>query len=370
MSSGKPSDVRVTGAALYLLPVKTRVPLKFGPEVLTEVTCARVRLTVEGRDGRVAHGWGECPLNVQWAWPSSLTYAVRHDRMVDFCFDLAKAWESYDAAGHPLEIGSDFLTQQLPGLIESANSDPANQEAMPYLAALVCSSAFDVALHDAYGVLHERDIYDLYGSEYLTRDLSAFLEPATDAHPVSFKGRWPSEFLVANGRAVNSSLPAWHLVGGLDPLTDDDRCGDEPDDGYPVTLSDWIERDGLRCLKIKLRGNDQTWDYARIVRVGQLAVAHACQWLTADFNCTVTEPGYVNEILDQLRDEHPRLYGMLLYIEQPVPYELERDRIDARSIAARKPVFLDESAHDWQHVRLGRELGWSGVALKTCKTQK
>lgn len=30
---------------------------------------------------------------------------------------------------------------------------------------------------------------------------------------------------------------------------------------------------------------------------------------------------------------------------------------------------MDESAHDWEHVRLGRELGWTGVALKTCKTQ-
>ncbi len=38
------------------------------------------------------------------------------------------------------------------------------------------------------------------------------------------------------------------------------------------------------------------------------------------------------------------------------------------SVAARKPLFLDESAHDWQHVRLGRSLGWTGVALKTCKT--
>src|SRR5947209_18041083 len=29
---------------------------------------------------------------------------------------------------------------------------------------------------------------------------------------------------------------------------------------------------------------------------------------------------------------------------------------------------MDESAPDWRFVRLGRELGWSGVALKTCKT--
>jgi len=70
-----------------------------------------------------------------------------------------------------------------------------------------------------------------------------------------------------------------------------------------------------------------------------------------------------------LRDEHPRIYGMILYVEQPFPYELEQHRIDVHGVSARKPLLLDESAHDWRLVRLGRELGWSGVALKTCKTQ-
>jgi len=60
---------------------------------------------------------------------------------------------------------------------------------------------------------------------------------------------------------------------------------------------------------------------------------------------------------------------MLLYVEQPFPYDLEAHAIDVRSISARKPLFMDESAHDWEMVRLGRSLGWTGVALKTCKTQ-
>ena len=47
--SGKSTDVRATGAELYLLPVTSRMPLKFGPETLTTVTCARVRVTVRGR---------------------------------------------------------------------------------------------------------------------------------------------------------------------------------------------------------------------------------------------------------------------------------------------------------------------------------
>src|SRR5688500_17834259 len=95
MSAG--TDVRVIGARLYLLPVETRVPLKFGPETLTSVTCVRVALTVEDREGRRATGWGETPLSVQWGWPSSLSYAERYSRLVNLCSNLAAAWAGFDA---------------------------------------------------------------------------------------------------------------------------------------------------------------------------------------------------------------------------------------------------------------------------------
>jgi L-alanine-DL-glutamate epimerase-like enolase superfamily enzyme len=236
---------------------------------------------------------------------------------------------------------------------------------MPWLAALVCCSVFDQAVHDAYGQLLGCPVYDTYGPEHLNRDLAGFLEPASGSR-VEFSGRYPSDFLV---RPAPTRLRAWHLVGGLDAIEPEALTGSEPHDGYPVLLPDWIRADGLKCLKVKLRGTDAAWDYARLVAVGRIAVAHEVEWLSADFNCTVTDPAYVNAILDRLRDEHPRLYAMILYVEQPFPYELETHRIDVRSVTARKPLFLDESAHDWEHVRLGRELGWSGVALKTCKTQ-
>ena len=81
-------------------------------------------------------------------------------------------------------------------------------------------------------------------------------------------------------------------------------------------------------------------DFERLVRVARLAVAGDVEWLTADFNCTVVEPAYVNEILDRLRNDHPRIYGMILYVEQPFPYELESYPIDVHSVSARKPLFL------------------------------
>jgi len=371
------TDVRVVSTALYFLPVQTRVPLKFGPETLTCVTCARVRVTVADRRGRTAEGWGETPLSVQWVWPGALSYEHRHASLKRFCSMLVAEWAGFDVWGHPMEIGHDFQVR-LAALLDEFNlvatrdagreSVPATAP-MPWLAALVCCSPFDLALHDAYGRLHDIDIYATYNPRFMNRDLAAYLTPEsagdTSGSP-SFAGKYPCDYLVAS---PPDRLPAWHLVGGLDLLHASELTGSEPDDGYPVLLSDWIERDGLKCLKVKLRGNDARWDYDRLVDVGRMAIERAVDWLTTDFNCTVHDPAYVNDILDRLLCEQPRIYGMILYVEQPFPYDLETHQIDVHSVSARKPLFMDESAHDWHLVRLGRRLGWTGVALKTCKTQ-
>jgi len=342
------NDITPLGCSLYFLPVETRVPLKFGPETLTSVTCARVRMRVRNRSGQEVEGWGETPLSVQWVWPSNLTYNERHQALKDFCLKLVDAWGSWDFSGHALKIGYVFQKKVLPTLLADFNRSWDGSEPMPWLAALVCCSAFDIALHDAYGVANQKSVYQTYSSQYLGSDLSDYLQPA-DGSGVNFKGKYPVDYLVDSPPA---KLSVWHLVGGLDPISQDELTGDEPDDGFPVLLKDWIERDGLKCLKVKLRGTDYEWDYRRLVQVGEIAIKHSVDWL-----------------LDQLVIEHPRIYGMILYVEQPFPYELEKYQIDVHSVSARKPLFMDESAHDWEYVRLGRSLGWTGVALKTCKTQ-
>jgi L-alanine-DL-glutamate epimerase-like enolase superfamily enzyme len=389
--AAKPTDVRPQGATLYFLPVPMRLPLKFGTETTTHVTCARVRLRVQDPDGRTADGWGETPLSVQWVWPSALPYARRLDALQAFCIKLAGAWATFDRYGHPMEVGHAFLQERLPALLAAFHRSRGGEEPLPWLAALVCCSAFDLALHDAYGVLHGVPVYETYNAQWMSHDLHWFFYEPDEAQkpdeartipadeppaprlpssialrPPSFRGAYPADFLAPH---PPPALPAWHLVGGLDPLEPSDLTGHEPQDGYPVLLRDWIRQDGLKCLKVKLRGNDAPWDYARLVKVGQIGIEEGVDWLSADFNCTVTDPAYVNEILDRLLVEHPRLYGMILYVEQPFPYDLEAFPIDVHSVSARKPLFMDESAHDWRLVRLGRALGWTGVALKTCKTQ-
>lgn len=359
-------NVRLCSSSLYFLTVKARTPLKFSSGTTTSITCARVRVGVVNCNGQIAEGWGETPLAVQWSWPSRLSYEERHRAMKQFSIMLAKAWAEFSEAGHPIEIGHAFQKQVLSKLLEKINKKRGTQnEPMPWLAALVCCSAFDIALHDAYGILHNKSIYETYAPPFMNYDLSRYLEPA-EGTQVSFVGKYPNDFLIAR---IPEELPAWHLVGGLDALDPFELTGQEPNDGYPVTLIDWISQDGLRCLKVKLLGNDSEWDYQRFVRVGEIAISNGVEWLSVDFNCNVTNLSYINLFLDRLLKEHPQLYDMVLYIEQPFPYDLNSYPFDVSSISARKPLFLDESAQNWEFVRLGRKLGWTGVALKTCKSQ-
>jgi L-alanine-DL-glutamate epimerase-like enolase superfamily enzyme len=284
--------------------------------------------------------------------------------MKDFSISLAKKLVASGLEGHPMEIGADFIHGPLAETLKTANMEAGGPE-MPYLGSLVAFSAFDIAVHDAFGNLLGRDVYETYGPEFMTRDLSAYVQ-AEEGSGIDFRGRFPQDYFSKN---VPTKLPVWHLVGGVDALEASDLTGSEPNDAHPLLLADWVQRDGLKCLKVKLRGTDAAWDYERMVRVGRIGFANGVRWLSADFNCTVKDPAYVNEITDRLLAEEPEIYARTLYVEQPFPYDLEAHMIDVRSVSARKPLFLDESAHDWEFVRLGRRLGWSGVALKTCKTQ-
>src|SRR5258708_15767654 len=84
----------------------------------------------------------------------------------------------------------------------------------------------------------------------------------------SFKGEYLDKYTL---REPKSTLPLYHLVGALDPLTAADvqkKIGD----GLPETLGEWIKYNGLTHLKIKLNGDDLPWDVARVLAVERVAV--------------------------------------------------------------------------------------------------
>ena len=351
--------MKILGAELYILPVDLRIPLKFGNQTLTSVKCARVKVLSEAKDGTVTEGWGETPLSVAWVWPSSLEYEQRESRLIEFSVSIARSFVESNEEGHPFELGVRFISESLKELRRAHNAIYDEQEELPHLAALVAFSAFDLASYDAYGKLCSRPVFELFGPDFLVKDLSEYLDSES-----AFKGKYPSDYLVKPVQKI----PVWHLVGGLDPIGTDELTGNEPRDGYPVLLRDWVRRDGLKCLKVKLRGTDWDWDFERMKKIGDIALQEGVEWLSADFNCTVNDPEYVNSVLDSIAADCPETFKKILYVEQPFPYELKDNQIDVHSVADRKPLYLDESAHDWTYVKLGMSLGWNGVALKTCKT--
>ena len=122
---------------LEFIPVKMRLPLKFGAETIDSIQICHVEYPAYGAVGR-----GETPLSVAWAWPSTHSFALREKMMCKFCEVLA---EAYPVPQHdPMTEGYSFLTGKLDGLLAKFNAD--NNMDMPHLAALICASAFDTVV--------------------------------------------------------------------------------------------------------------------------------------------------------------------------------------------------------------------------------
>jgi len=145
-------------------------------------------------------------------------------------------------------------------------------------------------------------------------------------------------------------------------------------DRLPEHLAEWIAYNGLTHLKIKLAGDDLAWDVSRVLAVDAVAVEaqnkRGCrEWFySLDFNEKCSSEDYVLEFLDRIQTENAPALGRIQYIEQPMHRDLAaHPEQTVRAIAQRKPVVIDESLTDYETLKLARERGYTGIALKACK---
>src|SRR4029079_18331238 len=75
---------------------------------------------------------------------------------------------------HPVEIGH-IVEKHLRAMAVGWHVVRKLPEPIPILAVLVVASAFDAALHDAYGRMLSLNCYRTYGPEFLETDLGEFL---------------------------------------------------------------------------------------------------------------------------------------------------------------------------------------------------
>jgi L-alanine-DL-glutamate epimerase-like enolase superfamily enzyme len=359
----KPTDIFLNAVRTSTERIEYRVPMKFGGRVVVDVVLLDVVVDVTTRDGRSARGEGSMPMGNAWAWPSPALAGDRTlEAMIRLGEGLATGAAAYADAGHPLEITHD-LAGEYASAAERVVRELQLGEAMPRLAQLVAASPLEAAIHDAYGKALGQNSYHVLGAAFANRDLSAYL---TNEFAGEFLDRYTS-------RDPKPRMPLYHLVGALDPLTDGDLAN-PVDDGLPETLAQWILADGLTHLKIKLAGDDLTWDVQRVAGVEQVSAAaqqqRGCpQWFySLDFNEKCASVDYVLDFLGQLQQVAPAALSRVQYIEQPTHRDLRANPENRMHEAAKiKPVVIDESLVDLESLHLAREQGYSGVALKACK---
>jgi L-alanine-DL-glutamate epimerase-like enolase superfamily enzyme len=361
----KPTDIRICEASASTQYLKYRAPVKFGGRTVTDVVLFDVAVEVETRDGRRGRGLGSMPMGNIWAWPSrTLSIDQTLAAMIELGQRLVKDAGRSPGVGHPLEI-TYALAESHQQTADEVIAEAALAEPMPRLAQLVAASPLEAAIHDAYGKALGRNSYNLLGPEFVSADLSAYLT-------ADFAGEYLDRYTL---RQPRPRMPLYHLIGALDPLTDA-GIANRIDDGLPETLPEWIAAEGLTHLKIKLAGDDLTWDVERVLSIERVTseaqAARGCsQWFySADFNERCANVEYLLDFLAQLADRSPPALARLQYIEQPTARDLQANPDNRVHAAATiKPVVIDESLVDFESLMMARELGYSGVALKACKGQ-
>ena len=359
-----PHDVRVVACEVTFEPVPFRAPLKFGGRVVDRTDLINAAVTVERRDGKTATGRGSMPVGNVWAWPSSETDAATAERaMKGLASDLAAELDDADpSAFNDALWWGDLIGASTNAAARSMRDEPTGlSEAVPDLAQIVATSPIDAALHDAVGRVHDRSSFDVLGPDFCNDDLAAHLDD-----------RFAGEYLDRSTlRQPKPAMPLYHLVGALDPLTEDDidqRIGD----GLPETLPEWIAADGLTHFKIKLAGDDLDWDVDRVLRIERVVAGAKGDgtWVySCDFNEKCRDERYVLDFLARVRSDSPAAFGRIQYLEQPTHRDLQAHPISVREAAKVKPVVIDESLTGYDALLRAIDLGYSGVALKACKGQ-
>jgi len=356
------SDIRILSAEPRIKRAVARSSLKFGAVVVDECPFCKVKVKVENRKGEVAEGYGGIFLMDLWAFPDpSVPHEKKNEAMQEVTRRFCKIVVGYRQFGHPIDIFWN-LREELKKVAEKVSKKSKLKKSLPFLASLVCASPVDVAIHDGFGKVNRIDTYKGYGKEFMEHDLSYYLGE-------EFKGKYIANYV---RKDYLPRIPVFHLVGGEDKLRKSEVDEADPKDGLPNSLDEWIRRDGLFCLKIKLKGNDLKWDLQRIE--GVASIAHEVQkekdiFFSVDTNEQCENPDYVVELIHKLKENHPHIFEELLYIEQPTERNLTLHRFDMSKISKLKPVIVDESLVGIDELDLAMKLNWSGIALKTCKCQ-
>lgn len=345
--------ISVMETDLYVVNVTRRMAFHFGNVSATDGPQILLSLTLDV-DGTEETGLAMGTMTPMWFFKDpEMTLEEGTDALLDA---FAAASQNAEAAGPQNTVFA--LWKSLFDAVESW----ANDTSYPPLLWSYGVSLVEQAAIDAYCRATNTTFAEAVRTNALGIRPGELYDELEGAEPADLLPDQPS-----------SATKLRHTVGLSDPLTPDDvELGDRLDDGLPQTLAEYVERQGIDRLKIKLAADAADAD--RLKRIASVLDDSGLEEyaFTLDANEQYDSVDALREQWEAMQSD-PELAPFLehlLYVEQPLPRDeafSEATRAGFEEWDDRPPIIIDES--DDQLDSLGRalETGYAGTSHKNCK---
>ncbi len=341
--------IRVLSATPHYVPMRLRLPFRYGIVTLREIEhCfVRVRALV---DGVACEGIAADGLAPKW-FTKNPASTIEHD-----------VAELKDMIAAACAMAVESATAPNVFIFWRRLHDAARTRfaALPALLRAFGPSLIERALIDAFCRFAGQTVARAVRDNTLGIVLG-------EIHP-ELAGCAPGELLPAQPLR---RIVLRHTVGLLDPLRAADAT-DGPDDGLPVALEDCIRANGLTHFKIKLCG-DGARDLERLSNAADVIQAQCADYaFTLDGNEQYHDVAHFRAAWDEIA-RAPQLAGFmqrLIFLEQPLHRDaaLTADTAAAlRAWDARPPMIIDESDSELDSLPAALAAGYTGASHKNCK---
>ena len=341
--------IRLAEAETFERPVRLRLPFRFGAATLNEARQLFLRVRIEDRAGRSAHGAAAELMVPKWFDKSpELSNADNEDQLRR---SVTLALDALRGAGIATAFG-------LHAAVEADHHARARDRGLNGLVASFGLALADRAILDALCRLENLPVADVVRGNGVGLDLSTTPDLAGFDLEAFLSGLSPA------GR-----IAARHTVGLVDAIAASDIPADRRlNDGLPESLEEAIGAYGLTHFKVKVSGAVDA-DIDRLSAIAGLLDAKVAGYaVTLDGNEQFASAQAVNELLARVADE-PRLArfsASILFIEQPIARAHAFEKPVA-ALARFKPVEIDESDGTMDAFLTARNLGYAGISSKSCK---
>lgn len=348
--------IRLLDQRIHYLPLKTRMPFRYGIATMTDLPMAFVFLKFQFGKYPSESCWGVASdlLPPRWFRKNPEQSPAEEIEEMKTVLNQALLLAGKQNASTPFDFWLTLARKQ---------GDWAKQNSIPDLLANFGVTFVERALLDAFARFSNQPLAELLRDEKLGLNLGAI-------HP-ELSGLRAAEFLPDSPLA---EIHVRHTVGFGDPLTENEISSeDRVSDQLPQSLEAAIETYGLSQFKIKIKAVLEE-DLTRLEAIEAL-LKRLCgdnYALSLDGN-EQFESWKQFTLFWEAAQSRPKLRSLLdhiLFIEQPIS---RHSALAENSIGqlpngqSTPPVIIDESDAGLESFRLALDCGYQGVSHKNCK---